>query len=130
MRISALFLFFILASSSFAADKVVGRLYYQAFLGHLHKNPTRSSSSLTTIQCAFSVKVLEDSEVKAPEGWMYVQVGDDKGFIASHLLNDKRPDCFQEKYPNFYLKLNLDLSEMYYWGRLMDQYVNQESKIK
>jgi hypothetical protein len=57
-------------------------------------------------------------------------VGDDRGFIISSSLSEKRPVCFQEKYPKFYLNLNLDLSEMYYWGRLTDQYLSEESKVK
>ena len=113
-----------------AKDKVMGRLYFQDFLGHVHKNPSKASSSLTTIQCAYSVKVIEDLEVRSPKGWLYVKVGDDRGFIMSSSLSEKRPTCFQEKYPKFYLNLNLDLSEMYYWGRLTDQYLSQQSKVK
>lgn len=125
-----LLVFLLISTSLVAKEKVVGRLYFQDFLGHVHKNPSKVSSSLTTIQCAYSVKVLEDTEIRTPKGWLYVKVGDDKGFIASSSLSSKRPKCFQEKYPKFYLNLNLDLSEMYYWGRLTDQYLNEESKVK
>jgi hypothetical protein len=113
-----------------ALEKVVGNLYFKNYLGHLHKNPSRGSSSLTTIQCAYPVKVLDDTEKSAPEGWVYAKVGDDRGFIQSGFLDIKRPDCFQEKYPNFYLNLNLDLTDMYYWGRLNDQYLLEESKTQ
>jgi hypothetical protein len=126
-----LFSFFILnAQVLMAQDKVVGRLYFQDFLGHVHKNPSKASSSLTTIQCAYSVKVIEDLEIRPPKGWVYVKVGDDRGYIIAKSLSEKRPECFQEKYPKFYLNLNLDLSEMYFWGRLSDQYLSQESKVK
>lgn len=124
------FLFLFSLADIQAEEKIVGRMYFQPFLGHLHKNPTKASSSLTTIQCAYSVKILQDEEVGVPKGWFYAQVGDDKGFIHSEFLSEKRPTCFQEKYPYFYLNLNLDLSEMYYWGRLSDQYVSEESKTK
>ncbi len=113
-----------------ASEKVVGKLYFNQFLGHLHKNPSRSSSSLTTIQCAYPVKILEDSESEPPKGWVVARVGDDKGFIESQFLSNKRPLCFQEEFPKFYLNLNLDLTDMYYWGRLSDQYVLEESKVK
>lgn len=116
--------------TSMAKEKVVGRLYFQEFLGHLHKNPSKVSSSLTTIQCAYPVKIIEDVEVRTPRGWLYAKVGDDKGFILESALSEKRPNCFQEKYPKFYLNLNLDLTDMYYWGRLSDQYVTEESKVK
>ena len=131
IRILFVISFLILNSKTLEAKgKNVGRLYFQDFLGHVHKNPSKSSSSLTTIQCAYSVKVIHDMEVRTPKGWVYVQVGDDKGFIISSSLSEKRPECFQEKYPKFYLNLNLDLSEMYYWGRLTDQYLSEESKVK
>lgn len=123
-------LFILLTSSSFAAERTVGTLYFNEFMGHVHKNPSASSSSMTTLQCAHPIKILEDSEVRTPEGWMYVKVGDDKGFISSKFLTNKRPKCFQEKYPKFFINLNLDLSDMYYWGRLYDQYGQGESKIK
>lgn len=116
--------------SAFSAERVVGTLYYEEFMGHVHKNPSVSSSSMTTIQCAHPVKVLEDKDVRTPEGWIYVRVGDDKGFISSKFLTNKRPRCFQEKYPKFFINLNLDLTDMYYWGRLYDQYDLGESKIK
>jgi hypothetical protein len=125
--LSLLFLFTIEAHT---LEKVVGELYFTNFLGHLHKNPSRSSSSLTTVQCAYPVKVLSGSERALPPGWIYTKVGDDRGFIQSIFLSDKRPDCFQEKYPKFYINLNLDLTDMYYWGRLSDQYLLEESKVK
>lgn len=125
------FIFLIVFSSSaFSAEKVIGTLYFNEFMGHVHKNPSKSSSSMTTLQCAHPVKVLEDKEVRSPEGWMYVRVGDDRGFISSQFLSNKRPQCFQEKYPKFFINLNLDLTDMYYWGRLYDQYGQGESKIK
>jgi hypothetical protein len=132
MKLLVLFTSILILNSDhlMAKDKVMGRLYFQDFLGHVHKNPSKASSSLTTIQCAYSVKVIEDLEVRSPKGWVYVKVGDDRGFIMSSSLSEKRPTCFQEKYPKFYLNLNLDLSEMYYWGRLTDQYLSQESKVK
>ena len=130
--IKSLFIFLVIIGSAncFSIEKVVGRLYFGKFLGHLHKNPSRSSSSLTTVQCAYPVKVLAEKERSLPPGWVYAQIGDDKGFIQSHFLSDKRPECFQEKYPKFYLNLNLDLTDMYYWGRLNDQYLLEESKVK
>ena len=121
---------FILSPLTYSADKVVGKLYFNKFLGHLHKNPSRSSSSLTTIQCAYPVKVIADSSTTTPPGWILAKVGDDKGFIQSVFLSEQRPDCFQEQYPKFYLNLNLDLTDMYYWGRLNDQYLIEESKVK
>lgn len=117
-------------SKAFSVEKTVGTLYFKHFMGHVHKNPSASSSSLTTIQCAHPVKVIEDIDVQTPQGWLYVKVGDDRGFISSKFLMTKRPKCFQEKYPKFFINLNLDLSDMYYWGRLYDQYNLGESKTR
>ena len=116
---------FIISSLSYAE---IGRLYYSNFLGHLHENPSKDSTSLTIVQCSHSVKVLKSST--SIDGWRYVQVGEDKGYIQSQFLVRKRPECLQEKYPKFYNKFELNLSEMYYWGRLYDLYLQGKSKIK
>lgn len=128
LKVSAIFI--LLTSSVFSAEKTVGTLYFTKFMGHIHKNPSNSSSSMTTIQCAHPLKVLEDPEVRTPQGWMYVKAGSDKGFVSSKFLSNKRPLCFQEKYPKFFINLNLDLTDMYYWGKLYDQYSQGESRIK
>ncbi len=117
-------------SKSWANEKVVGRLYFQKVMGLVHKNPSKGSSSLTTLQCGHAVKVIVDSSIRYPKGWTYVKVGDDRGYILNDYLTNKRPNCFQEKYPKFFNALNLDLTDMYYWGRLFDQYVIEESRIK
>ncbi len=121
-------LIFFLVLPVFGKEKVVGRLYFQNFLGHVHKNPSKDSTSLTVVQCSHSVKVLEIKN--KIEDWTYVQVGDDKGYIQTKFLDAKRPECFQAKYPKFYLEMGLDITEMYFWGRLYDQYAQGKSRIK
>jgi hypothetical protein len=113
---------------SFSVNAEVGRLYYSNFLGHVHKNPSKDSTSLTIIQCSHSVALLK-SKV-ATEGWRYVRVGSERGYVQSRFLSSKRPSCLQEKYPKYYNSLNLTISEMYYWGRLYDQYLQGKSKIR
>ncbi len=114
--------------SALASDQVVGRKYYKNFLGHVHKNPSKDSTSLTIVQCSHSVKLLK-AKNKIP-GWSFVKVGDDIGYVQSNFLTEKRPECFQEKYPKFYLGLDLDITEMYFWGRLYDHYLQGKSRIK
>lgn len=109
------------------ADKPAGRLYYQEFMGHLHREPSDSSASLTALQCAHPVQLIESDAVRTPSGWRYAKVGEDKGFVRERFLGEKRPDCFQEKYPKFYNNLNLDLTDFYYWGRLSDHFIEGES---
>lgn len=106
----------------------IGRLYFQAFLGHVHQSPDKNAPSLTTVQCAYSVKILKR---KSPiEGWLFVEVGEDKGFIETKFLGEKRPECFQESYSRFYVEIGLDITQMYYWGKLYDQYDTGKSQIK
>ncbi len=122
---------FILAATQMnfaSADEVMGRRYFNEFLGHVHKNPSSDSTSLTIVQCQHSVKILKKENV--PEGWFFVQVGEDKGYVSSKFLSQKRPPCFQEKYPQFYNSLNLDLSEMYFWGKLSDHYLQGRTQAK
>ncbi|MBD65650.1 MAG: hypothetical protein CME62_10620 [Halobacteriovoraceae bacterium] len=112
----------------FQAEAEVGRKYFTEFLGHVHKNMSKDSASKTIVQCSHSVKILKVME-GAPD-WTYVQVGEDKGYIQSAYLSESKPECLQGKYPEFYKNLNLDITEMYYWGKLYDQYFRGKSKIK
>lgn len=111
-------------------EKVVGVFYFIPILGHVHQSPKELSASLTTIQCGHPIRVIESTKVKIAEEWSYVGVADFKGFILKSFLSPSRPDCFQSKYPKFFDGLNLDLSELYYWGRLYDNYLQGQSKVQ
>jgi hypothetical protein len=111
-------------------EKVVGIFYFKPMFGHVHQSSVRTSASLTTIQCSHPVKVIESSKVSAGSEWAYVQVADHRGFIMQQFLSEKRPECFQGKYPKFFDAFNLDLAELYYWGRLNDQYIQGETRVK
>ena len=113
---------------AWTSETSLGRKYFSSFLGHVHKNPMDNSSSMTIVQCQHSVKILSQENV--PGDWMYVQVGEDKGYIRKKFLSDKRPKCFQDQYPHYYKSLNLDISEMYFWGRLNDHYLQGTTQIK
>lgn len=113
---------FILSTAAIAQDKAVGVFYFIPLLGHVHQSPARTSPSLTTIQCGHPLKVIEDSKVVISDEWAYVSVADWKGFVWKKHLLAKRPDCFQARYPKFFDALSLDLSELYYWGRLHDHW--------
>lgn len=118
------------ADSISTDEKVLGVFYMKPLFGHVHQSSVRTSASLTTIQCAHPVKVIESSKVSASKEWSYVQVADYRGFILKEYLSEKKPDCIQGKYPKFFDKLNMDLSELYYWGRLYDQYIQGETRVK
>jgi hypothetical protein len=104
-------------------EKVVGVFYFRPMFGHVHQSSSRTSASLTTIQCSHPIKVIESSKVSVSAEWAYVQVADYRGFVLKDFLSEKRPECFQGKYPKFFDAFNLDLEQLYYWGRLNDQYV-------
>lgn len=118
------------AETTSTDEKVVGIFYMKPLFGHVHQSSVRTSASLTTIQCAHPVKVLESTKVSVSREWAYVQVADYRGFIMKQFLSEKKPDCFQGKYPKFFDTLNMDLSELYYWGRLYDHYVQGETRVQ
>jgi hypothetical protein len=122
--------FFAFADTTSTDEKVVGIYYFIPMFGHVHQSSVRTSASLTTIQCSHPVKVVESSKVSVGAEWAYVLVADFKGFIQKEFLATKRPECFQGKYPKFFDAMNLDLAELYYWGRLYDQYTQGESRIQ
>lgn len=118
------------ADTTSTDEKVVGVFYMKPLFGHVHQSSVRTSASLTTIQCAHPVKVLESTKVSVSPEWAYVQVADYRGFIMKQFLSERKPDCFQGKYPKFFDTLNMDLSELYYWGRLYDHYVQGETRVQ
>lgn len=118
------------AETTSTDEKVVGIFYMTPMFGHVHQSSVRTSASLTTIQCAHPVKVIESSKVSVAPEWAYVQVAEYRGFIMRQFLSEKKPECFQGKYPKFFDSLNMDLSELYYWGRLYDHYVQGETRVQ
>ena len=118
------------AETTSTDEKVVGIFYMKPLFGHVHQSSVRTSASLTTIQCSHPVKVIESSKVSVSPEWAYVQVADHRGFIMKQFLSEKKPECFQGKYPKFFDGLNMDLSELYFWGRLYDHYVQGETRVQ
>ena len=127
-NIVLLFLILLLGDYSKAEDIVLGVLYLGDPYAHLHQNPIIYSHSLTTLGCGHPVKLLERKKLKA--GWVYAQVGANKGYLRSSQLVNKKPSCFKLKYPKFYRQLDLDLSEMYYWGKLHDQFIKIKTNVE
>ncbi len=127
-------------SVSYGADKkiyeMVGVKYFNSLFGHVHQNPMRYSKSLTTITCGHPVKIFrqiqEGVESKATINgeWINVKVGSHQGYIDVKYLSPKKPQCFQDKFPKYFERFDLSLSEIYYWGKLFDMYVSGKSKVK
>jgi hypothetical protein len=129
MRILS-FILLLFSINAFSKDRVVGIFYYSNIFGHLHQNPSTESSSLTNMACGHPVKVLHKKGYGRNSHWIYAKVGNAKGYIERDFLTGRRPKCFQDKYPKFFNALNLDLNELYYWGKLYDHFIFGESKVK
>jgi hypothetical protein len=97
--------------------------YYKNIYGHLHLSPYAMSASQTAIHCGFPVEVLPDQDTKLKE-WIKVKAGGDIGYIHDSFLSTVPAACFQDKYSLFVNALNLDLTDLYYWGRLFDQFIS------
>jgi hypothetical protein len=121
---------FFLAAAALAAPKKAtvpgGTVYFTALLGHVHQAPSRPSPSLTTIQCGHPLREVSDPKVVVGGEWAHVQVADHRGFVWRRHLSGKRPNCFQARHPKFFDALQLDLAELYYWGRLYDHWEEGE----
>jgi len=110
----------------------------------LHRLPSVFSDILSTINCGQTVEtLLLDEEIKLKEksktvgakkltkeemiivnNWSKVKVGPYVGFIQNDLLKSKgtagTEECLQDEYQMLFQWMELDVSEMYYWGRLHD----------
>ncbi len=114
-----------------AKEKRVRVAYYNHLFGHIHKNPSRYSISLSTISCGHPISILGKKGKEIKSGQFYkVKVGPYVGFISEKYLNRKKPTCFQDKYSRFFDNLELSLTDMYYWGKLYDQYVYGRSTVQ
>ncbi|MFZ4712302.1 MAG: hypothetical protein ACOYL6_01205 [Bacteriovoracaceae bacterium] len=110
-----------------ADDQVVGIYYIKSMFTHVHQTTNANSVSLTTVACGHPLKVLKTEKTKTIT-WYYTEVGAHKGYVQEDFTTSTKPDCFQGNYPIFFNGLNLDLSQMYYWGRLNDQYIHVDIK--
>lgn len=119
------FLLILLSMPIFANEKVLMVKYLNTPWGHVHQNPSRYSTSLTTLSCGHPIKVLSTGSE-----WQKVQAGPYTGHIRSEQMSDKKPVCMQDKYPRFFDDLKLEITEMYYWGKLYDHYIEGKSRLK
>lgn len=105
------------------------RMYFTKMYGNIHRNPSPYSSSLTTISCGKKVLV-KKARADSKKHWRFLKVGPYKGYILNKFLSKKKPKCFQTNYPYFYESFDIDLSDMFFWGRLYDQYILGGSGVK
>ncbi len=116
---------------AFASEKSVRVSYYKNLFGHIHKNASRYSQSLSTIGCGHPIKILGNKGKEVISGDFFkVKVGPYTGFIDKKYLSSKKPNCFQDRYPHFFDNVGLSLTDMYYWGKLYDQYAYGRSTVQ
>lgn len=141
MGIKLFFIFILLtiSTTTFAktAYRYIGIKYFNQMFGHLHQRPDVYSTSLTTLACGHPVKIYEikvtkknDKNLIQNTAWRRVKVGPYYGYIHISNLSKGRPYCFQDEYPQFFGKISLDITDIYYWGRLQDQYISGKSRVR
>jgi len=124
------FLFSMIVTSVCAKTEISRIVYFNQLFGHIHKNPSRYSQSLSTIECGHPVKIVKEKGNEVISGnYVKVKVGPYKGYLDHIYLSNKKEKCFSDKYPKFFNALNLTISDMFYWGKLNDQYVQGQSKV-
>ena len=109
--------------------------YFKHIFGHIHKNPSRYSQSFSTLECGHPVKIYAliqggREKVLFEKRFYYVKAGPYEGYIDQSHLSLKRGPCFQRRFPKFFDQLSLKLSDMFYWGKLYDQYLYGKSKVQ
>ncbi len=116
--------------------KQVAVKYLTAPYAHIHQNPNRFSAALTTISCAHPLRVysLTYSKESKPleifnKEWRLVKAGPYEGYVRDDFLAASKPECFQDTYSKFFEALELEVADMYYWGRLYDLYDYGHTKV-
>lgn len=103
-------------------------MYFNRTFGLLHQNPYGFSSGVTTIACGTPVTFIAEQSKSNQDfkavAWPYVKFADQKGYIDKNFLSSQMPYCWQQQYPVFFMNLNLDLTDLYLWGRLQDQVIS------
>ena len=91
-----------------------GQIYFiNESFSHLFEFKSDNASYSQTLSCGTPVVVLEKNIA-----WSKVQFNKNIGFVGTSSLSLKNPECFHEKYPEFYEALNIDSADLYYWGKL------------
>ncbi|MAE58114.1 MAG: hypothetical protein CME69_04495 [Halobacteriovorax sp.] len=116
MRNIFLFCLF-LQSSVYARFLYATKPYVQ-----MHQNKSRYSRVISNFECNQPFKMIKDHGE-----FFEVSYAAYKGFILRELVSSsKAKDCPQDKYSKFFEYLQLDISDMHYWGRVQDLYIYGE----
>ncbi len=114
-----------------AEEKTMQKVVYMKNVyGHIHQNPSRYSSSVSTVHCGYPLTIFANKNGRffVNEHWYYTEAGPFKGFVHKDHVLAKRGPCFQKKYPRFFDKAGLTLTDYYKLGRLHDLLLTGVSK--
>lgn len=139
VKIKIIVLLFISITYSYGADKKVldKVMYVKSLFAQVHKSPSKYSNYMTTTECGHPVKVYKmiskkNSSVRIlfNRSWHLVKVGAYEGYMNAIQLSSRKTVCFQAKYPKFFDSIDLGINDMFYWGKLYDQYVTGKSRAR
>jgi len=129
-------LFFLCNFNIVADTKILNKvMYIKSLFSLVHRNPSTHSNSLTTIECGHPIKTFKmvskkrnTTRIVFNRNWYLVKVGPYEGYINGKQLSNRKVSCFQDKFPKFFDTLDIGINDMFYWGKLHDQYVTGKSK--
>ena len=55
--------------------------------------------------------------------WHNIKVANYSGFLRSVQLSSQKVKCWQDRYSRFFSGMKLEISDIYYWGKLYDQFL-------
>lgn len=122
------------AKQNVEVKSVLKIMYFNETMGNVHQNASRYSQTLTSVSCNHPIKVLRIQSAATEQvfygngEWVQVQAGPYEGFLLKDLLSDSKVECFQDQYPKFFEEMNMSITDLYYLGRLNDQYLTGKSK--
>lgn len=122
------------SSASAVSKKVlIGTFYINKIFANLHQHPSPYSPSVQIVACGDPVKVYESNDSLLPPEWTSASTsiyGEANGFLSKNIFSKEKESCLQNKYPKFFNLLNLELTEMYHWGKLYDQYITVKTRVR
>ena len=131
MKYLGLLIFFILPTTHFGAKTMQKIVSMKNIFGHIHRNPNRHSSSVSTVHCGYPLTILaKNGRFLVNGNWYYTETGPFKGFVHRDHVLQKRGPCFQKTYPQFFDKVGLTLTDYYKLGRLHDLFLSGVSKAQ
>jgi hypothetical protein len=131
--------FFLIGNHSHAriVKKTVVRIaFLNKMFAHVHQNASRYSTAITTLSCGHPVKIYKVTENTGHsaetfnKSYKFIKVGPYDGYILKNLLSSSRPKCFQDKFPRFFDQFEMDIAQMYNWGRLNDLYLLKRTRVR